>query len=78
MKPERPNSCDVIRVGKMNEMIGELSLADPHAAWRILRESYLVEHAPAGQDRYKSILEAAINLYRKNRELEAIKNLTLI
>ena len=72
-KADRPNTSDVIRVGKMNEIIGEHSLSDPHEAWRFFRTSYLLDHAPAGQDRYRSVLQAAINVYRTERELETIK-----
>jgi integrase len=72
-KPNRPNSSDVIRVGKMNEIIGDMSMADPHGAWEAFRKAYLLAHAPAGQDRYRSILQAAINIFRASRSLGPIK-----
>ena len=72
-KPNRPNSSDVIRVGKMNEIIGDLSMADPHGAWETFRRAYLLDHATAGQDRYRSILQAAINIYRESHELDPVK-----
>ncbi|RIX31862.1 tyrosine-type recombinase/integrase [Sphingomonas edaphi] len=76
-KPERPNSSDVIRVGKMNDFVGEMSMENPHSVWQKFREAHLVEHAPAGQDRYRSVLQAAINVYRKNRNLEPIRIATI-
>lgn len=72
-KANRPNSSDVIRVGKMNEIIGDLSMADPRGAWEAFRQAYLLDHAPAGQDRYRSILQAAVNIYRERRSLDPIK-----
>ena len=35
-------------------------------AWRVFRAAYLHGHDPAGQDRYRSVLQAAINLYRES------------
>ncbi|HEU4921463.1 MAG TPA: site-specific integrase, partial [Burkholderiales bacterium] len=59
--------------GKMNELIGDLGLSDPHAAWRKYREAYLTKHKPAGQDRYRSVLQSAINYFRAERGLAKIQ-----
>jgi integrase len=72
-KPNPPNSSDILRVGKMNEVIGGLSLADPHAAWSAFRQGHLLEHAPAGQERYRCVLQAAVNVYRADLNLAGIK-----
>lgn len=72
-KPKRPNSTDVVRIGVMNDRIGTMSLADPKAAWRAFRESYLTNHAPAGQDRYRSLLQAAVNVYNERHDLPPFK-----
>ena len=73
LKPKRPGSSDLLRVGKLNELIGDMGLADPLAAWKFFRETYLVDHAPAGQDRYRSVLQAAVNIYNASLGLAAIK-----
>lgn len=72
-KPNRPNSSDIVRVAIMNERIGNLSLADPHSAWTTFREGHLLRHAAAGQDRYRSLLQAAINYFHADRNLPPIK-----
>jgi len=76
-KPKPPNSTDVVRVGVMNERIGAMSLGDPKAAWHAFREAYLLNHAPAGQDRYRSLLQAAINVYHDRHGLPACKLKTI-
>ena len=72
-KPKAPNSTDVVRVGVMNERIGQMALSDPKAAWHGFREDYLTSHAPAGQDRYRSLLQAAINVYNERHDLPPFK-----
>lgn len=72
-KPAKPNSSDILRIGKLNEIIGEMPMSDPHAAWTKFRTSYLTDHKPAGQDRYRCVLQAAINFYRDGVGLEKIK-----
>ena len=72
-KAKGPHPSDVIRVGKMNELIGSLPLTQHREAWKIFRTSYLGGHAPAGQDRYRSTLQAAINEHRSEAGLDAIK-----
>ncbi|WP_230463146.1 tyrosine-type recombinase/integrase [Sphingobium sp. Cam5-1] len=43
-----------MRIGKLNERIGELSLQEPKQAWGQFRRTYLTtyltDHAPDGQD----------------------------
>ena len=72
-KPRAPNSTDVVRIGVMNERIGAMALSDPRAAWHAFREAYLTGHAPAGQDRYRSLLQAAVNVYNERHELPPFK-----
>jgi hypothetical protein len=72
-KPTPPNSTDVVRIGVMNERIGEMSLSEPKAAWHAFREAYLTAHAPARQDRYRSLLQAAINVYNERHDLPPLK-----
>ncbi len=72
-KPKPPNSTDVVRVGVMNERIGAMSLGDAKAAWHSFREAYLRSHAPAGQDRYRSLLQAALNVHAERYDLPPVK-----
>jgi integrase len=72
-KPRPPNSTDVVRIGVMNERIGTMPLSDPKAAWHAFREAYLMCHAPAGQDRYRSLLQAAVNVYNERYDLPALR-----
>ena len=72
-KPKRPNSSDVLRVGMMNERIGDMALSDPRAAWRAFQDAFLVGHAPAGQDRYRSLLQACINVWQERHDLEPVR-----
>ena len=72
-KPKRPNSSDVLRVGVMNERIGAMALSDPRAAWRAFQDMFLVGHAPAGQDRYRSLLQACINVWQERHDLPPVK-----
>ncbi|CAA9517350.1 MAG: hypothetical protein AVDCRST_MAG91-2001 [uncultured Sphingomonadaceae bacterium] len=72
-KPKRPNSSDVLRVGVMNERIGDMALSDPRAAWHAFQDAFLVGHAPAGQDRYRSLLQACINVWQERHDLEPVR-----
>lgn len=72
-KPKPPGSSDVIRLGKMNELIGDLPVSDAREAWRQFRAAYLYGHEPSGQDRYRSVLQAAINVFYEAHGLDAIK-----
>lgn len=72
-KPKRPNSSDILRVGVMNERIGNMSLADPRAAWRTFQDAFLAGYAPAGQDRYRSLLQACINVWQERHDLPPVK-----
>jgi integrase len=72
-KPRKPTSSDVLRVGIMNERIGGWPLSDPRAAWHAFREEHLLKHAPAGQDRYRSLLQAAVNVYNERHDLPRLK-----
>lgn len=73
LKANRPNSSDILRIGKMNDVIGDLPMSDPHTAWRKYREGNLSDHQAAGQDRYRSVLQSAINVYLEARGLTKIK-----
>ena len=72
-KAKTPHQSDVIRIGKLDEIIGSMPLNQYREAWKVFRTSYLSEHAPAGQDRYRSVLQAAINEHRNECELDPIK-----
>lgn len=71
-KPKPPNSTDVARIGVMNERIGAMALSDPRAALHAFREVYLTRHAPAGQDRYRSLLQAAVKVYNERYDMPVI------
>jgi integrase len=71
-KPKRPNSSDILRVGRINDLVGEVLLDQHLSAWRMLRSGHLAQHAPAGQDRYRSVLQAAVNTYNEGLGLPSI------
>lgn len=73
LKPNKPNASDILRVGKMNEKIGSMPLSDPHTAWRNFREANLVDQEAPGQDRYRSVLQASVNVYLRDRGLAKIQ-----
>ena len=72
-KPKAPNSSDVLRIGILNEHVGTRSLSEPLATWNYFRAAKILGHAPAGQDRYRSVLQAAINYYYTELGLPKIK-----
>jgi integrase len=72
-KPNKPNSSDVLRVTVMTDRIGTRALDDSKDAWHAFREKYLCNHAPAGQDRYRSLLQACVNVYHDKHGLPAFK-----
>ena len=72
-KPKRPNSSDILRVGVMNDRIGRMALSDPRAAWRTFQDAFLAGYAPAGQDRYRSLLQACINVWQERHDLPPVK-----
>lgn len=72
-KLKRPHSSDVLRIGVMNEVIGAPPLADPKAAWRTFQDARLVGHAPAGQDRYRALLQTALNVWHERHDLPPVK-----
>jgi integrase len=76
-KPNRPGSSDVLRIGIMNDHIGQLSLSSPVDAWNTFQRIYLLSHAPAGQDRYRSVFQAAVNVFHERRGLQKIKITTI-
>lgn len=72
-KAKPPGSSDVLRLGKLNEMIGDMPISEFLQAWVSFRNANLDGHAPAGQDRFRSVLQAAINLFNADHGLAAIK-----
>ena len=72
-KPKPPGSSDVIRLGKMNEFIGDMPVNEFREAWETFRASYLYGHDPAGQDRYRSVLQAAVNVFYARHGVEPVK-----
>lgn len=47
-KAKSPCASDVLRVGKLNGLIGDLTLREPKQAWEQFRRAYLTAHDPAG------------------------------
>jgi integrase len=72
-KPKPPCAADLIRIGRLNKAIGNMALGDYREAWRDFRQEHLASHAPGGQDRYRSVLQAAINEHREQHGLERVK-----
>lgn len=72
-KAKKPHSTDVLRVGILNEWIGAMSLTEAKTAWQTFREGYLLGHAPSGQDRYRSLLQACVNVYHDKHDLSPFK-----
>ncbi|WP_150295315.1 tyrosine-type recombinase/integrase [Sphingobium estronivorans] len=72
-KAKRPCHSDILRIGKLNERIGELSLREPKRAWEQFRQTYLADHAPAGQDRYRALFQAAVNAHRELHDLSPLR-----
>lgn len=72
-KSPKPCSADVLRVGKMNEVIGDHPLNDPTSAWNDFRKERLQNHALGGQDRYRGALQAAINSHHEAHGQQGIK-----
>lgn len=68
-----PCSADVLRIGKLNHLIGDMALRNPTEAWETFRKQYLAAHAPAGQDRYRAVFQAAINVHHERYNLPPIK-----
>lgn len=72
-KAKPPCASDILRIGKLNERIGELPLRDAKQAWERFRRAYLTNHAPAGQDRYRAVFQAALNTHRESHDLSPIR-----
>ena len=72
-KSPPPGHSDVLRIGKLNAHVGDFPLREPKAAWNEFRTTYLRGHAAAGQDRYRSVLQAAINVHHELYDLAPIK-----
>ncbi|AEG50327.1 integrase family protein [Sphingobium chlorophenolicum L-1] len=72
-KAKRPCASDILRIGKLNERIGDMPLQKPKQAWEQFRRAYLVDHRPAGQDRYRSVFQAAVNSYRELHDLPPLR-----
>ncbi|PZU56411.1 MAG: site-specific integrase [Sphingobium sp.] len=72
-KAPPPHASDVLRISILNEHIGEFSLNDLKPAWKTFLSGYLAQHEPAGKDRYRAVLQAALNVYRKEHDLEPVK-----
>jgi integrase len=72
-KSPPPCPSDILRIGKLNAHIGDLALREQKAAWDEFRKSYLMGHAAAGQDRYRSVLQAAVNVHHELHDLSPIR-----
>ncbi|WP_255326251.1 site-specific integrase [Sphingobium sp. EM0848] len=72
-KATLPCAADILRIGKLNAQIGHLSLREPKQAWEKFRLANLPDHAPAGQDRYRAVFQAAINVHHELHDLPPFK-----
>ncbi len=72
-KAKSPCASDVLPVGKLNGLIGDLTLREPKQAWEHFRRAYLTGHDPAGQDRYRAVFQAAVNVHHEMHDLSPIK-----
>jgi len=72
-KAKSPHPSDILRISILNQHIGDLSLNEPKQAWEVFRAAYLSAHKPAGQDRYRALLQAAINVHRDLHDLDMVK-----
>ncbi len=72
-KATPPCVSDVLRIGKLNDLIGDLSLREPRLAWEQFRAAYLTGHDPAGQDRYRAVFQAALNVHLELHGVAKIK-----
>jgi integrase len=72
-KARPPCAADVLRIGKLNGLIGDLALREPKQAWEQFRRAYLTGHDPAGQDRYRAVFQAAVNVHHELHDLPPIK-----
>ncbi|WP_375393255.1 tyrosine-type recombinase/integrase, partial [uncultured Sphingomonas sp.] len=72
-KAKLPCAADVLRIGKLNGLIGDHPLREPKQAWEQFRRAYLTGHDPAGQDRYRAVFQAAVNVHYDLHDLPPIK-----
>ncbi|WP_257538991.1 site-specific integrase [Sphingobium sp. CFD-1] len=72
-KAKLPCPADILRIGKLNAQIGDLSLQEPKQAWEKFRLANLTAHKPAGQDRYRAVFQAAVNVYRELHDLPPLR-----
>lgn len=72
-KAKPPCPADILRIGKLNAQIGDLSLREPKQAWEKFRLANLTGHEPAGQDRYRAVFQAAVNVYRELHDLPPLR-----
>ena len=72
-KAKPPCASDILRIGKLNGLIGDFSLREPKQAWEHFRRAYLTGHDPGGQDRYRSVFQAAINVHYDLHDLPPLR-----
>ncbi|MDX3901011.1 MAG: hypothetical protein QHC40_10945 [Sphingobium sp.] len=72
-KAKPPCASDILRIGKLNGLIGDFSLREPKQAWEHFRRAYLTGHDPAGQERYRAVFQAAINVYHELHDLPPLR-----
>lgn len=72
-KAPKPHSTHVLRVEVMREHIGRNNLDDAKGAWHEFPGAYLLGHASTGQDRYRSLLQACVNVYHDKHDLPPFK-----
>lgn len=72
-KARPPCASDILRIGKLNGRIGDHALRELKQAWEQFRRSYLTGHDPAGQDRYRAVFQAAVNVHHELHDLPPIR-----
>lgn len=72
-KARAPCAADILRIGKLNGLIGDHALREPKQAWEQFRRAYLTGHDPVGQDRYRAVFQAAVNVHHELHDLPPIK-----
>jgi len=72
-KAKPPSPSDVLRIGKLNGLIGDFSLREPKQAWEHFRRAYLTGHDPASQDRYRAVFQAGINVHHELHDLPPLR-----
>ncbi len=72
-RPGGVKSYDLWRLDQLNEVVGDYSIARAREAWTEFKRRRCTDLAPATVDRFRAILQAALNYAATEEELEAPK-----